>query len=113
MAGELFSRFASEADLSPKARRWNGNDKSQRNHHGLIPYNQLPVDIVLQWKTAPSAPLRLIRFYRLYLANLVEAEFISAPRAGKVRLRFYHEFDDCIYIEPLYDRGRRLLIGRY
>jgi hypothetical protein len=113
MGGELFTRVLSEKDLSPEARHWNGNDATQRNHHGLVPFNESPLEIVLHWKSSKTAPPSVIGCYRLDLTNLQMAGYISAPRNGKVRLRFYHDHDDCIYIEPLAVPRRRLLIGKY
>ena len=111
--GELFTRFASRTDLSPKARVWNGNDTSARNHHGLVPITQSPLDIALFWKTSATAVPRLIGFYSLNLSNLLAAGYVGPTKTGKVRLRFYHDLDDCIYIEPLSKPRKKLLIGKH
>jgi len=111
--GELFTRFASRADLSPKARIWNGNDATDRNYHNLVPVSLSPFDIALYWKISPTAPLHLIGFYSLNLLNLQAGGYIGPTKNGKVRLRFYHDLDDFIYIEPLSAPRKKLLIGKY
>src|SRR5437868_9241889 len=113
MSGELFTRFASQANLSPSARRWNGNDETDRNHHGLVPIADNPLEISLCWKTSSNATPKPIGFYRLYLSNLQAAGFVGPTKNGHVRLRFFHDMDDCIYIELLSKPRKRLLIGKY
>jgi hypothetical protein len=113
MDGELFTRVATQANLSPRGRRWNGNDTSARNHHGLVPISESPFDIALYWRTSAAANPQLVGFYRLNLANLQAEGYIGPTKDGKVRLRFYHDTDDCIYVEPLVRPRKKLLIGKY
>lgn len=113
MNGHLFTRLASEAHLSPKRRRWTGNDRTQRHHHGEVPAAQTTVDMVLKWKTGPRATPRLIGYFRLHLDQLCAQGYVGRQKDGQFRLRFYHGPDDCIYIEPLFSPRRRLAIGKY
>jgi hypothetical protein len=67
----------------------------------------------LNWKASPGAPVRLIGYYSLNLLNLQAAGYISATKTGHVRLRFFHDLDDCIYIQPSPGSEKRLIIGRH
>jgi hypothetical protein len=95
----LFSRMRSEAVLS-SPRRWNGNDRSDRNHNGAVPVAEDPLDIVLTWKESPSHQPRSVGAFRLHLQALLEAGYIRKDtRPAHVRLRFFHDTDEVIYIE--------------
>ena len=108
----LFIKMASPADLSPGHRAWNGNDRTNRNYHNAVPLDEDPFDIALKWKASPSAPLRPVGCFRLNLAALLAEGFIRRDQmAGHVRLRFFHDLDDCIYIET-WSGAPRLLIGK-
>jgi hypothetical protein len=108
----LFTLLKSPAELAPGHRHWNGNDRSLRNHNGAVPLAQDPLDIVLHWKASPSAPLRPVGCFRLKLSALLAAGYIRHDRKAKqVRLRFFHDRDDGIYIEAR-PGGPRLLIGK-
>ena len=108
---ELFSRVRSEEDLS-QPRRWNGNDRSQRNHNGAVPLSEDPLEIILRWKKSPEHPARPVGCFRLNLRALLEAGYIRADnKLGHVRLRFFHDHDGSIYIEVRPGRPR-LLIGK-
>lgn len=102
----------SEQDLSPSCRRWNGNDATDRNHHGLVKANEDPLDITLRWKASANAMPQIVGFYRLHLESLAADGFVPPPRAGKIRLRFYHAPDGCIYIQQNAPRAPALLVGR-
>jgi len=108
----LFARMASPKDLKPTHRRWNGNDRSQRNHNGAVPLSDDPLDIVLNWKASPAAPVHPVGCFRLNLADLLSAGYIRLDnKRGHVRLRFFHDNDGCVYIEITHGRPR-LLIGK-
>ncbi len=111
MSGELFTRFGSESDLSPKHRVWNGNDDTDRNHHGLVPIGEQPFDICLNWKRSKSDEPKLIGYFRLNLENLCDAGFVDRKPANQVRLRFYHDTDNCIYVE-IRPGSPRLLLAK-
>jgi hypothetical protein len=113
MNGKLFTKLYSETNLSSKPRKWIGNDDSQRHHHGLVTFDEEPLDIILKWKSSTTAPPKLIGYFRLYLQNLCDADYVSKPRNGKVRLRFYHASDDCIYIQSLINNAPALIIGKF
>ena len=104
--------MVSETDLSASCRRWTGNDATDRNHHGLVSAKEEPLDIVLRWKASADATPQRVGFYRLHLGSLVAEGFVPAARAGKIRLRFYHAPDGCIYIQRNAPRAPVLLIGR-
>jgi len=72
-----------------------------------------PFDIILHWKQSATATPKVVGFYSLNLLNLQAAGYIGPTKNGKVRLRFFHDADDCIYIEPLSAPGKRLLVGKY
>ena len=108
----LFARMASPRDLRPAHRRWNGNDRSQRNHNGAVPLAEDPFDVVLNWKASPTAPVCPVGCFRLDLAQLLSAGYVRLDkRRGHIRLRFFHDDDGCVYIETAQGRPR-LLIGR-
>jgi hypothetical protein len=102
----------SPENLSPRARRWTGNDTTERNHHGLVPFGEDLLEIILRWKTSAKATPRPIGCYRLHLQNLQKAGYLPPAKNGHIRLRFYHGFDDCVYVEPL-SQPHRLIIGRF
>lgn len=107
----LFSRMCSEAALS-SPRRWNGNDCSARNHNGAVPIAEDPLDIVLTWKESPRHQPRVVGAFRLHLQALLEAGFIRRDtRPAHVRLRFFHDTDDIIYIETSSGKPR-LPVGK-
>lgn len=108
----LFARMATPEDLAPAHRCWNGNDRSLRNHNGAVPLAELPFDIVLNWKASPAAPVHHVGCFRLNLAALLAEGYIRSDRKpGHVRLRFFHDKDECIYIEAR-PGGPRLLVGK-
>jgi hypothetical protein len=108
----FFTLLKSPAELAPGHRRWNGNDRSLRNHNAAVPLAQDPLDIVLHWKASPSAPLRAVGCFRLKLSALLAAGYIRHDRKAKqARLRFFHDHDDGIYVEAR-PGGPRLLIGK-
>jgi hypothetical protein len=108
---KYFIHFNTPADLSMKHRRWNGNDQTQRNHHGAVPLARDPFDLVLNWKSSPNASLKQVGCYRLNLAALLAAGFIRRDTKPRhVRVRFYHDLDGSVYIEAQQD-GPRLLVG--
>ena|SRR5882724_9811720 len=108
----LFTRLHIERDLS-SPRKWIGNDDSQYHHHGLVPFDEAPFEIVLQWKSSKMASPKLVGCYRLNLRNLCIAGYVSEPRNGKVRLRFFHAPDDSIYIQRLGANAPMLVIGKF
>jgi hypothetical protein len=112
MDGELYTRFNSESDLDPKHRKWIGNDDTDRNHHGLVPIDEQPCDMALCWKNSKAGVAKLIGFYRLNLENLCGAGYVARKPGNQVRLRFYHDSDDCIYIE-IKPGHPRLVIGKF
>jgi len=111
MNDELFTCFLSEAGLGARPRRWNGNDATDRNHHGLVPFAEQPFDLVLGWKRSGDSSFRSVGCFRLNLANLVKAGYIEAAKRGKVRLRFFHDIDGCVYVQAK-PGGSRLLVGK-
>jgi hypothetical protein len=107
----LFTRMSSQLDLSASCRQWTGNDATNRHHHGLVNATEDPLDIVLQWKASASAPTQLVGYYRLYLNSLTAQGFLPLPRAGKIRLRFFHARNGCIYIQRNSPDAPGLLVG--
>jgi hypothetical protein len=98
-------------DLSASYRKWTGNDASNRHHHGLVNATEDPLNMVLRWRASASAPVQLVGYYRLHLNSLVAQGFLPLPRTGKIRLRFYHAPNGCIYIQRNKPSAPSLLVG--
>lgn len=111
MPGELFTRLTCEADLDPKARRWTGNDDSDRHHHAAIRLTTAPIELLLSWKATGDAKARPVGAYRLWLPALLEAGYIRHDEGDTVRLRFVHNADGYIAIQTN-DQGPSLIVGK-
>ena len=95
-----FCRRINAIDLLPGFLEWTGNDDSQRNHNGAIPFQDSSKDIRLSWKPAKNATPRLIGCYRLQLRDLQKAGYIRPDsKPGHVRLRFVHNESGRIQIQ--------------
>jgi hypothetical protein len=110
---KLFDMMPTTAGLSGRHRRWNANDLTQRNHHAAVPLKESPFDVVLTWKASPDSPSKLVGNFRLYLQPLLDAGYIrrEKTRNGHVRVRFYHDHDNGVYIE-VRKGAPRLLVGK-
>ncbi len=108
-----FVRRVPNEEASDVRRDWTGNDESGRNHNGKIPLSESPLRLRLSWKKSPKDSARLVGIFDLDLGRLLEAGYIRRELKSKneVRLRFYHGWDNLIYIQVnLKEPG--LLIGR-
>lgn len=95
------------------AHRWIGNDDSKCEHHNLVDFTAEPFALILGWKSSRDSVPCLIGHYRLNLMTLSEAGFVSNPEGKKVRLRFFHAPNGCIYIQPFGSNSDALLIGEF
>ena len=86
---------------SIRCRKWTGNDESRRNHNGKVPLDQSPLTMCLSWKKSPRDPVNLIGTFELNLEGLLEEGYIRLETNSdkEVRLRFYHGWDNTIYIQ--------------
>ena len=82
-------------------RDWTGNDRSARNHNGVVRLNESPLRLRLSWKESPNDPVRRIGIFELDLRKLLAERYVRIePRVrDAIRLRFYHGMDDVIYIQ--------------
>jgi hypothetical protein len=98
-------------ELPPKHRRWNGNDRSNREHHAAIDFEKT-VFLSLNWKADTNAPTQFVGAFEINLEGLLKEGFVRIEETtGKVRLRFYHDADGIIYIQTKSGRPR-LPVGR-
>lgn len=108
----LFIKYPSSDLLSRNHRRWIGNDATQRNHHAAVPLSEDPFDLALNWKAAPSAPARLVGYFRFKLPALLAEGYIRRDtRPGHVRFRIFHDHDGSFYVESR-SGNPRMLIGK-
>ena len=107
----LVRRVPNEA-ASNIRRDWTGNDESERNHNGKVPLSESPLRLRLSWKKGPKDSARLVGIFDFDLKELLRAGYIRyEPRSeSEVRLRFYHHWDNVVYIQV--NKERRLPIGR-
>ena len=82
-------------------RTWTGNDRSARNHNGVVYLSESPLKIRLSWKSSPNSAAQFIGEFDLDLHDLLARGFVrlETGKPGGIRLRFYHGFDDVIYIQ--------------
>lgn len=107
----LVAVVASPEQLT-RPHRWTGNDCSHRHHHSSVQSGADPFELVLHWKTGPSETPHLIGCFRLHLAKLLEADYIRRDAPGHVRVRFFHDHSDDIFIEAKAG-GPRLRVGKF
>jgi hypothetical protein len=95
------ARRVQSADASGIRRKWTGNDESDRNHNGTVHLSESPLRLRLSWKKSPKDSAHLIGIFDLDLRRLLEAGYIHLePKSeNEVRLRFYHGWDNMIYIQ--------------
>ena len=108
----LFRRVSNE-EASNIRRDWTGNDESKRNHNGHVPLSESPLRLRLSWKKSPNDSARLVGIFDLDLKQLLRGGYIryDADSESEVRLRFYHDWDNLIYIEAKSNEPR-LPLGR-
>lgn len=106
-------RRAPNEGASNIRRDWTGNDESERNHNGKVPLSESPLRLRLSWKKSPKDSARLVGIFDLDLKQLVKAGYIRyEPKSeSEVRLRFFHDRDNVVYIQ-VNSKERRLPIGR-
>jgi hypothetical protein len=94
-------------------RDWTGNDESARNHHGKVPLSESPLRLRLSWKKGPKDSARLVGIFDLDLKQLLKAGYIryEPMSENEVRLRFYHGWDNVVYIQAN-SKEQELAIGR-
>lgn len=93
---------------------WIGNDKSGRHNHNKVSLNSSPLKLRLSWKKSPDHPVHFIGVFDLDLRKLLAAGYVrieSKTDEKEVRLRFYHDVDDVIYIQTKIGEPR-LPVGR-
>jgi hypothetical protein len=103
-----------ETEVKSVDRNWTGNDESKRNHNGVVYLNESPLTLCLSWKTAPNQNAKLIGIFELDLRKLLNANYVR-PESSKpdaVRLRFYHGYDNVIYIQ-VNNKEPRLPVGKF
>ena len=88
-------------EASDIRRDWTGNDDSERNHHGKVPLIESPLRLRLSWKKSSKDSARLIGVFDLDLRRLHQAGYIrlEPTSENEVRLRFYHGWDNVVYIQ--------------
>ena len=95
------ARRVQNSEVSEIRRDWTGNDESARNHHERVDLGESPLRLRLSWKKSPKDPVHLIGVYELDLRQLLTAGYtrIEPKTQNEIRLRFYHGYDDLIYIQ--------------
>jgi len=95
------ARTVQNSEVSEIRRDWTGNDESLRNHHGKVDLSESPLTLRLSWKRSPKDSVHLIGVYELDLRRLLTAGYvrIEPKTENEIRLRFYHGYDDVIYIQ--------------
>ncbi len=112
MADKYITKFSSLDDLRPHRRKWTGNDANRRNHHGAVPLDEHPFDLILRWKRAKNDTPRLVGCFRLDLHALLADGYIREDKKPKhVRLCFVHSADGGIYVQASREKPN-LRIGR-
>src|SRR5439155_20787149 len=109
---QLVRRVPNEGASSIR-RDWTRNDEGDRNHHGKVPLSESPLRLRLSWKKGPKDSARLVGIFDLDLKQLLKAGYIRyEPKSeSEVRLRFYHDRDNVVYIQ-VNSKERGLPIGR-
>jgi hypothetical protein len=94
-------RRVENEEASDIRRDWTGNDESDRNHNGKVPLSESPLRLRLSWKKSPEESARPIGIFDLDLRRLLKAGYVRPePKSeNKVRLRFYHGWDNVVYIQ--------------
>ena len=106
------ARRVQNAEVSSIRRDWTGNDKSARNHHGVVSLRESPLRLRLNWKGSPDATVKLVGIFDLDLPKLLADGYVRLETGmqDSIRLRFYHSTDDLIYIQTN-NEGRGLPVG--
>lgn len=82
-------------DIPPGARvrRWVIRDDNQRHYHGLVPLDEDPLFLDLQWKGDARGREQRVGLFRLHLSELLKAGYVRREgddrQAAEIRLRFY------------------------
>lgn len=107
------ARRVQDSAASGIRRDWTGNDKSARNHHGVVDLHESPLRLRLSWRRSPCDPAQLIGVFDLDLPGLLAGHYVRVEPGTRngIRLRFYHGSDDVIYIQANRD-GPGMPIGK-
>lgn len=107
------ARRVGSSETSVVDRDWTGNDESARNHNEVVRLNESPLWLRLSWKENSKSPSKLIGIFELYLKELLAERYVRLePKAeNSIRLRFYHGWDNVIYIQ-VNNKELGLPIGR-
>ncbi len=107
------ARLVQDPEPGSIQRDWTGNDKSARNHNGIVDLRESPLRLRLSWKRNPDDQAKFIGVFDLDLPRLLAANYIRVEgnRPSAVRLRFWHGYDDVIYIQ-VNSQTRGLPLGR-
>lgn len=94
-------RRVQNAEASDIRRDWTGNDESNRNHNGKVHLSESPLRLRLSWKESPKHNAHLVGIFDLDLQRLLEAGYVrlDSKSENELRLRFYHGWDNVIYIQ--------------
>ena len=99
----MFVERTSDARMTGDHRSWTGNDKSNRCHHGRVRLSEDPLYLRLHWKAGPDSPKRFVGNLKIKLRKLLINEYLREEDDGIVRLRFYRDHDNIIYIQQRLD----------
>lgn len=82
-------------------RNWTGNDESARSQNEKIRLIESPLRLRLSWKKGSKDYAQLVGIFDLDLQRLLKEGYIrlDANSDTEVRLRFYHGWDNVIYIQ--------------
>lgn len=101
-----------ETAMPRRHRRWNGNDTSHREQHAPVPLTETQMFLRLCWRRNRNSPAILVANLKLDLPGLLARRYIRKdPRAGHVRVRFFHEEGGSICIQTKSGEPR-LVVGR-
>lgn len=93
-------------------RSWTGNDESGCHHHSAIPLRNSPLYLKLAWKRDSQSHTCFVGNFVLNLELLLASGLVRKESSGHVRLRFFHDIDDTIYIQTKCNEPR-LAVGRF
>jgi hypothetical protein len=96
-----YARRVQNAEASGIRRSWVGNTESNRNQNEKVHLSESPLRLRLTWKESPKHDAHLIGIFNLDLQRLLEAGYVrlDSKSENEIRLRFYHGWDNVIYIQ--------------
>ena len=108
------ARSLQSSEVSEIDRDWTGNDEGGRHNQNRVNLDSSPLTLRLSWRKSPDDPAHLIGVFVLDLRRLLADGYVRVEpgtEEKEIRLRFYHDTDDVIYIQTKSD-APKLPVGR-